>query len=248
MKAPAVRIAAGASCWSLVSPLARAGAGPPRPGRRNARRCCRYSFPAGETGSTRRAISDLYSRTVTAHIFDGLYHYDQLARPVVWCKPNTADGMPQHLGGLPHLDGAHQARHLLRRRPGLQGQEARAGRAGLRLFVEALLRPGQTKSPLYSSFNELGMLGVDELRDQAIKDKAKPFDYDREVEGCARSTATRCSSSSTSRGRASSTRWPLGDLFGGRARGGFEHYPGQDPWSTRWAPGRSSSCSGGAVR
>ena len=36
-----------------------------------------------------------------------------------------------------------QARHLLRRRPGVQGQAARAGRAGLRLRVQALRRPGQ---------------------------------------------------------------------------------------------------------
>ncbi len=44
---------------------------------------------------------------------------------------------------LPRLDGARPAGHLLRRRSGVQGQAARAGRPGLRLFLEALRRPGE---------------------------------------------------------------------------------------------------------
>jgi len=38
-------------------------------------------------------VSDLYSRTVTAHIFDSLVIYDYLARPAK-IKPLVADGMP----------------------------------------------------------------------------------------------------------------------------------------------------------
>ena len=74
-----------AAAATLAAP-ATEGAGAPR--------VLRYSFPVAETGFDPAQISDLYSRTVTAHIFDGLYHYDHLARPVV-VKPNTADGMPQ---------------------------------------------------------------------------------------------------------------------------------------------------------
>ena len=40
----------------------------------------------------------------------------------------------------PHLDHACQARYLFRRRSGVQGQEARARRRRLRLFVEAPAR------------------------------------------------------------------------------------------------------------
>ena len=55
----------------------------------------RYSFPAAETGFDPARINDIYSRTVTAHIFDGLYQFDPLRRPFL-VRPNVADGMPQH--------------------------------------------------------------------------------------------------------------------------------------------------------
>lgn len=53
----------------------------------------RYAFRIAEVGFDPAQISDIQSRTVTAHIFDGLYRYDMLARPYK-IEPNTADGMP----------------------------------------------------------------------------------------------------------------------------------------------------------
>ena len=41
----------------------------------------RYAFPVAETGFDPARIVDLYSRIVTAHIFESLYTYDHLARP-----------------------------------------------------------------------------------------------------------------------------------------------------------------------
>ena len=55
----------------------------------------RYAFEVAETSLDPVKINDLYSRTLTPHIFEGLYTYDHLARPVK-IKPLTADGMPQH--------------------------------------------------------------------------------------------------------------------------------------------------------
>ena len=49
----------------------------------------RYAFPIAETGFDPAQLTDLYSRIVTAHVFDGLYTYDHLARPFK-IKPNTA--------------------------------------------------------------------------------------------------------------------------------------------------------------
>ena len=75
------------------------------------------------------------------------------------------------------------------------------------------------------------------LREAALKSK-KPFDYDARSRACARSTATRCGSSSSSRGRAFSRRWPPPTCSA----------PWPARWSsstatrsprTRWAPGRS---------
>ena len=47
------------------------------------------------------------------------------------------------LGRLPGLDREAAARHLLRRRPGLRRPPPRARRAGLRLQLQALRRPGE---------------------------------------------------------------------------------------------------------
>ena len=60
-----------------------------------AQKTLRYAFEIAETGMDPAKVSDLYSRTLTAHIFEGLYHYDPLARPVK-VRPNTAAAMPEH--------------------------------------------------------------------------------------------------------------------------------------------------------
>src|SRR5438105_15021386 len=54
----------------------------------------RYAFNSAETGFDPPQLSDLYSRIVTSHIFECLYGYEYLARPVK-VKPVLADGMPQ---------------------------------------------------------------------------------------------------------------------------------------------------------
>ena len=53
----------------------------------------RYAFVVAETSLDPVKINDLYSRTLTPHIFEALYQYDHLARPIR-IKPLTADGMP----------------------------------------------------------------------------------------------------------------------------------------------------------
>jgi hypothetical protein len=47
----------------------------------NGRKVLRLSFQAAETSLDPAKIVDLYSRTVTPHIFEALYNYDYLARP-----------------------------------------------------------------------------------------------------------------------------------------------------------------------
>lgn len=54
----------------------------------------RLAFPSAESGFDPAQIGDNYSLSVTAQIFDGLYGYDELARPVR-LKPVTALGMPE---------------------------------------------------------------------------------------------------------------------------------------------------------
>ncbi len=145
---------AGAAAGGLVPQLSWAaddGVGTPV-----APKVLRYAFEVAETSLDPAKINDLYSRTLTPHIFEGLYTYDHLARPVK-IKPLTADSMPTHSRRLPRLDGAGAARHLLRRRPGVQGQAARARRAGLRLFVQALRRPGEQEPRLVGRWRPRGI-------------------------------------------------------------------------------------------
>ena len=59
--------------------------------RTDAPRVLRYAFPIAETGFDPAQISDLYSRTVAAAIFDAPRTYAYLARPVQ-AVPNTASG------------------------------------------------------------------------------------------------------------------------------------------------------------
>jgi hypothetical protein len=80
----------------------------------------RIVFPVAETGFDPVRLSDTYSVTVTGHIFEAPYEFDHLARPVK-TAPAPGGGHARDFGRLPRLDRAPEARHLLCRRPGLQG-------------------------------------------------------------------------------------------------------------------------------
>ena len=66
----------------------------------------RYAFPVAETGFDPARIVDLYSRIVTAHIFESLYTYDHLARPAK-IKPLIAEGMPETDRKSTRLNSSH---------------------------------------------------------------------------------------------------------------------------------------------
>jgi ABC-type transport system substrate-binding protein len=140
----------------------------------------RYAFPIAETGFDPAQVVDLYSRTVTAHIFDALYMYDYLARPFL-VRPNVAEGMPEV--------SADFRTWTVRIRPGIFFADDPAFKGKRRELVAADFAYAWkrqfdpvNKSPNLTSFEEERVVGVSELRERALKDK-KPFDYDAEVEG-----------------------------------------------------------------
>jgi ABC-type transport system substrate-binding protein len=140
----------------------------------------RYAFPIAETGMDPVALSDLYSRILTANIFEGLYEYDHLARPFK-IRPCTADGMP--------VVSDDFRTYTVRIKPGILFQDDPVFKGKPRELVaqdyvyawKRFFDP-RWKAPAFATLNELKMLGMGALRDAAIKDK-KPFDYDTEVEG-----------------------------------------------------------------
>jgi ABC-type transport system substrate-binding protein len=184
-------------------------------------RVLRYSFPAAETSFDPAQISDLYSRTVTAHLFAAPYKYDYLARPYRM-RPDTAAAMPEV--------SADFRTWTLRIRPGIHFPDDPAFQGRRRELVaqdyvyswKRFYDPAN-KSPNYSSYNEEGVIGVEALRQEALK-TGRPFDYDREVEG------VRALDRYTLQFRLAEPRprfiYTLADasLFGAVAREVVEHY------------------------
>jgi ABC-type transport system substrate-binding protein len=140
----------------------------------------RYAFVAAETNFDPARINDLYSRVVTAHVFEAPYRFDYLARPAK-VVPHTATAMPEVSDDF--------RTWTIRIRPGIYFADDPAFAGKPRELIAAdyvyswkrFFDP-TTTSPNYAGYAEEGAIGVDALREQAIKTK-RPFDYDREVEG-----------------------------------------------------------------
>jgi ABC-type transport system substrate-binding protein len=143
----------------------------------------RYAFPTAETGFDPAQISDIYSRTVTANLFESLYEYDHLARPFL-LRPCLAEAMPEMADG--------HTRYTIRLRRGVHFQDdaafAATGGKGREVTAEdwiytfKRLYDPALKSPSQPNFEELGIIGLRELRDAAIRDK-RALDPDAPVPG-----------------------------------------------------------------
>lgn len=140
----------------------------------------RYAFRTAETSFDPSQVNDIYSRTVNAHIFEALYTYDHLARPVKF-KPLTAEALPE---------SSDQFRTwTIRVKPGIHFADDPAFGGKKRElvaedYVYAIKRFADPalKSPLWGYIESFRLLGLAELRQRAIDGK-KPFDYDTPVEG-----------------------------------------------------------------
>jgi ABC-type transport system substrate-binding protein len=173
--APAASAAkAAASSGALAAPLNKAAPG---------QRVLRYAFRVAESGFDPAQINDLYSRYITAHIFESLYTYDYLARPGK-IVPLIADGMP--------LVEDNYRQWTFKVRPGIFFTDDPAFKAtqgkGREVVAEDFLFAFRrfadpvVKSPLWASMEAYKILGLAELRKAAI-DAKKPLDYDSPVEG-----------------------------------------------------------------
>ena len=140
----------------------------------------RYAFPVAETGFDPSQTSDVYSRTVAANIFESPLTYDFLARPAR-LKPQTAVALPEIRD-----DSKRFVFHI---RPGIRFADDPAFKGARREltaadYVYSIKRyyDPQFKSPSLYIFENAKVLGLSELRKQAIADK-RPFPYDTEVAG-----------------------------------------------------------------
>jgi ABC-type transport system substrate-binding protein len=144
------------------------------------RKVLKVAFRVAETGFDPAVISDLYSRTVTPHIFEALYSYDHLARPAK-IKPLLA-------AALPEISADHRT-WTIKVRPGIYYQSDPAFKGVKREvvaqdFVYAVQRIADpaNKSALWTWVETWGVVGLAEARLNAIESKAA-FDYDKTIEG-----------------------------------------------------------------
>lgn len=160
--------------WILACAPAWAVADQPAP------KVLRYAFRVAETGFDPAQISDLYSRTVAAAIFDAPLEFEFLARPVR-LRANTLSEMPEV--------SADFRTFTFRVKPGIYFADDPAFKGKKRELVAAdyVYSWKRHYDPRWKSSNlyileKAGLLGMNELRAQTLASK-KPFDYDREVPG-----------------------------------------------------------------
>ena len=167
-------LGAGVSC-AVGSAVSAAGAAVP-----GVKKVLRYAFEVAETSLDPAKVNDLYSRILTPHIFEGLYHYDHLARPIK-IKPLTADGLPEVSSDLRVW--------TIKIKPGTHFADDPAFNSKPRELVaqdyvysfKRFADPAN-KSPAWSGLETERLVGLNELRQRGL-DQKKPFDYDHETPG-----------------------------------------------------------------
>ncbi|WP_295642800.1 ABC transporter substrate-binding protein, partial [uncultured Methylibium sp.] len=140
----------------------------------------RYAFRVAETGFDPAQLSDLYSATVAANIYDAPLQMSFLARPAR-LRPNTAAAMPEISADFTTYTVTIKPGIYFADDPAFKGKKRELVAAD---YVYSLKRhyDPKNKSPTLYQYENARILGLSELRQDALKNKT-PFDYDREVEG-----------------------------------------------------------------
>ena len=145
----------------------------------------RYAFEVAETSLDPVKVQDLYSRTLTPHIFEGLYAYDHLARPVK-IKPLTADGMPQISADFRIWTVKIKPGIFFAADPAFKGPDGRQVRRELvaqdYVYTFKRFADPANRSPAWTNMEADGNVGLSDLHRAALEGK-KPFDYERVIEG-----------------------------------------------------------------
>ncbi len=140
----------------------------------------RYAFRVAETGFDPARISDLYSRTVTPHLFESLYTYDHLARPAK-IRPLTASALPAASDDWRTFTIRVQPGIFFADDPVWQGQRRELTAQDYVYSLERFADPA-TKSPAWSDLEQLTFVGLAEKRRRALAER-RAYDYDEPVAG-----------------------------------------------------------------
>lgn len=140
----------------------------------------RYAFRVAETGFDPPKVQDLYSRIITAHIFEGLYTYDQLARPAR-LVPLTATALPEI--------GDDYKTWTIHIKPGIffaddpvfKGKK-RELTADDYVYIFKRVADPEVASPHWGEIEEQGFVGLADYHNE-LRKSGKPFDYDKPIAG-----------------------------------------------------------------
>ncbi|MCZ8075955.1 MAG: ABC transporter substrate-binding protein, partial [Paucibacter sp.] len=144
----------------------------------------RYAFRVAETGFDPAQISDTYSKTVAAGIFDAPLKFEYLAKPAK-LVPNTVVAMPEISADFKTLTFEVKPGVYFNDDPAFKslkpGEKRELTAADYIYSIKRHYDP-QWKSPNLYLLENVKILGLSELRKELMAAK-KPFDYDRPVEG-----------------------------------------------------------------
>ena len=145
----------------------------------------RYAFEVAETSLDPVRLNDLYSRTITPHIFEGLYHYDHLARPVK-IRPLTAEALPQVSDDFRVWTVKVKPGIYFADDPAFKGPDGRQRRRELvaqdYVYTFKRFADPANKAPAWTELESIGLIGLNQSHHSALKEQ-RPYDYDRDVEG-----------------------------------------------------------------
>jgi ABC-type transport system substrate-binding protein len=161
----------GLDTWAASGPIETAADG---------QKVLRVVFPVAETGFDPPRLSDLYSRTVTAHIFDAAYEFDYLARPVKM-RPRVAAAMPEHSDDYRTWTVRIQPGVCFADDPAFKGRKRELVAQDFVYTIKRFADP-TVNSPGWGAIEEMEFIGLAALHEKALKSK-KPFEYDTEIEG-----------------------------------------------------------------
>ncbi len=140
----------------------------------------RYAFLIAETTFDPAQISDLYSNTVAAGLFDAPLEFEFLAKPARM-RPNTLAAMPEVSEDFKTFTFKVKPGIYFADDPAFKGQKRELVAED---YVYSLKRhyDPRWKSPNLYRLENAQVLGLSELRKKLLAQK-KPFDYDTPVEG-----------------------------------------------------------------
>jgi ABC-type transport system substrate-binding protein len=140
----------------------------------------RYAFLIAETGFDPAQISDLYSRTLAANIFEAPLGFEYLARPYKM-KPLTAEALPEVSDDFKRFTFHLKRGIYFSDDPAFNGKKRELTAQDYVYSIKRHYDP-RWKSPQLYLLENARLLGLSELRKEALATK-QPFNYDREVEG-----------------------------------------------------------------